>query len=142
MTTSNSGQDLSDVRALIESGKADEAVAELLKAAAKDKTGETQANLGVIYFQREEYEPALQQFEAALKCAPSRADWIELRDLCLANSKAEIQVQVPDHQQYEREELLRPPVVPAGTLPTPPPHLELKTSARGCVRSPVTSSAP
>ncbi|HMQ90431.1 MAG TPA: peroxidase family protein, partial [Flavilitoribacter sp.] len=50
----------------------------------------------------------------------SRADWRELHDLAGRNELAEVNIPVPDVYHFDREKLLRPPTIEAGTLPQPP----------------------
>ncbi len=86
-----------------------------------DPVGEISALLGVAQFQRENYAEAATQFEAAMAHDPENPEWKRLHEMAESNSDSQLQVPVPDYYFFDRETLLAPPKVEAGTLPLPPP---------------------
>lgn len=82
--------------------------------------GEAHALLALAYFQTEQYANAATEYRKALAYAPDTAAWRAMLALAEANTVAEIHIPVPDIAYFEREKLLANPVIPPGTLPTPP----------------------
>jgi hypothetical protein len=81
-------------------------------------------------YMSEDYDAAAKGFEAALAAAPDRADWRDLLEKARVNAHARIDVFVPPHHAFTREQLLAPPGVRPGDLPAPPPHLEPDAAQR------------
>ncbi len=78
----------------------------------------------------EDYESAAKGFEAALSQTPDRADWRELLEKAQANAHARIDIPVPPRHAFTREQLLAPPGVRAGDLPSPPAPIVPDTAER------------
>lgn len=74
-------------------------------------------------YMSEEYEAAVAGFEAALAQAPDRSDWSDLLQKAKLNAWAQINVPVPQRHFFTREQLLAPPKVEPGALPSPPRHI-------------------
>jgi hypothetical protein len=74
-------------------------------------------------YMSEDYDGAAKGFEAALAAAPDRADWRDLLEKARVNAHARIDVFVPPHRAFTREQLLAPPGVRPGDLPAPPRHI-------------------
>jgi hypothetical protein len=87
-----------------------------MRAGSSDELG---AQALALYL-REDYDGAVKGFEAALSQTPDRADWQDLLAKARANAHARIDVPVPPRHAFTREQLLAPPIIPAGTLPSPP----------------------
>ncbi len=98
---------MSEIIPAAETGTAEQAAAEALKS-----------------YLSEDYEGAVKGFEAALLAAPDRADWRELLEKARANALARIDMPVPPRYAFTREQLLAPPGVRDGDLPSPPPHIQ------------------
>ena len=81
--------------------------------------GEFCALLALAHFQREEYDLAVTNYEAALERDPDNTDWRETLQLAKSNAVAEVHVPVPDFYFFDREKLLAKPIVPEGALPPP-----------------------
>ena len=94
--------------------------ARLEQAIAGDPTGESYALLALAHFQLERYESSSAFYTAALERGPTNAGWREMRERAAANAIAQVQVHVPEITYFRREELLAPPVIAPGSLPTPP----------------------
>jgi Animal haem peroxidase len=88
---------------------------------AADPDGELHAMAGLANFQLENYEAAAQHFADALRTDDDRGDWREMLAVTEANLAARVDIPVPAHHYFDRDELLAPPSVPAGTLPAPQP---------------------
>jgi tetratricopeptide (TPR) repeat protein len=86
----------------------DGAVEALQEPARNDPSGESQALLGLAYFQRQEHEQAARYYEAALKLAPDHADWRDMLGKARANATAELNVHVPEIYYFDRAKLLEP----------------------------------
>ena len=82
---------------------------------------EDHAIAALEHFQREQYNDAVSAYDRALQGDPNRLEWQEMRDLARANAISEVHVPVPPVQYFDRDELLAPVSIPAGTLPTPLP---------------------
>ncbi|HEV2803639.1 MAG TPA: peroxidase family protein [Chthoniobacterales bacterium] len=90
--------------------------------ALSDTTGESQALMGLAYFQRQEHEQAAHYYEAALKLAPNQTDWRDMLGKAQANAIAEVNVHVPEIYYFDRSKLLEPanPAMdPSLTVPKP-----------------------
>ena len=87
----------------------DGAVRALQEPALNDPSGESQALMGLAYFQRQEHEQAAHYYEAALKLAPDHADWRDMLGKARANATAEVHVHVPEIYYFDRAKLLEPP---------------------------------
>lgn len=90
--------------------------------ALSDSTGESQALMGLAYFQRQEHEQAAHYYEAALKLAPNQTDWRDMLGKAQANAIAEVNVHVPEIYYFDRSKLLEPanPAMdPSLTVPKP-----------------------
>lgn len=86
----------------------DGAVRALQEPALSDPSGESQALMGLAYFQRQEHEQAAHYYEAALKLAPDQADWRDMLGKARANATAELNVHVPEIYYFDRAKLLEP----------------------------------
>ncbi len=104
----------------IEQRKYNEAIA-VLQESTEDPHGEISALLGLAYFQQENYTEAATHFETALAHDADNAEWQELHRMAAQNVASQLDVPMPDFYFFDRENLLAPPQVEAGTLPTPPP---------------------
>lgn len=110
------------VKQLIEQGNYGDALNYLKQQLSEHPDdGESQALLGLTYFQVQEYKLAAKHYENALAQNPDNIDWQTMLKLAQANATAEINVPVPDVYYFERDKLLARPVVPDGALPSPPP---------------------
>lgn len=87
-----------------------------IRAASPEELG---AQALALYL-REDYDGAAKGFEAALSQLPDRDDWQNLLAKARANAYARIDEPVPPRHAFTREQLLAPPIVPAGALPSPP----------------------
>ena len=97
-----------------------EAIAALNRLAGEESDGSVHAMIAVAHFQLEEYDRAAAHYRLALEQDPDNAYWQEMLARSQANATAEINVQVPDLQFFERQKLLARPVVPTGSLPETP----------------------
>jgi hypothetical protein len=99
-------------------------------------SAETQALLGLAYFQLQKYELAARHYAAAVAAAQAGVDasgWHDMLALAQANATAEVHVHVPDLGYFDREALLAAPALAAGTLPDaplPPPPPGLRRRMR------------
>lgn len=82
--------------------------------------GEEAAARALAHFQKEEYAAAATHYATALTYMPDQPDWQAMLVHSQQNALAEIQVPVPAVTYFQREQLLAPPLVPAGALPTTP----------------------
>ena len=120
MMSNTQNDQLQACKNLIEQQDFAAAVTKLQELVAQHPTAENQATLGLAYFHQEQYGLSASAYAAALALDGSRADWQELYDLAGRNELAEVNIPVPDVYHFDREKLLRPPTVEAGTLPQPP----------------------
>jgi hypothetical protein len=84
--------------------------------------GEQDASAGLACFKREDYAGAAQHYQTATQADSKRKDWRQMLDLAQANATAEVNVPVPKPEYFDRDELLKPPLVRDGDLPRPPRH--------------------
>lgn len=82
--------------------------------------GEEHAQIALAHFRREEYATAASHYATALTYLPDQTDWQIMLTHAQHNAIAELQTPVPAVTYFQREQLLAPPVVPAGALPTTP----------------------
>lgn len=80
---------------LIEQGNFESAIKALHEAVRCDRSGQSHALMGLACFQREDYECAVLNYQAALAHHPDQAEWREMLARALANATAEIQVPAP-----------------------------------------------
>ena len=106
---------------LIEKRDYEGAIKTLQESTPGDPSGESHALLGLAHFQREEYEAAATHYETALKREPENEEWHEMCVLTKSNAVSEVHVPVPELYFFDRDQLLAPPNIRDGTLPTPPP---------------------
>ena len=106
---------------LIERGNYLDAVKMLKQHVAQHPDGESHALLALAHFQLEEYDSAVEQYEAALQHDPDKQAWRDMLKAAKANAIAEVHVPVPDIYYFDRDKLLAQPAVPKGVLPSPPP---------------------
>jgi tetratricopeptide (TPR) repeat protein len=99
--------------------KYQDAIGVLEKAASYDKTGESQALLGLAHYQSEAYEQALRWYEGATALNPHNTAWREMQEQSRANAASEISVHVPDIHYFNRDTLIGPSARGSGMLPTP-----------------------
>ncbi len=117
MNDSASPLNLKEISVLIEQQKYSQAINYLKILTAENSDSDKSALLGVAYFRSEQYALAADAFKEALKSDPEDVYIKEMLMKSLENSVAEVQVQVPDEYTFEREKLLRPPVVMPGSIP-------------------------
>jgi len=86
----------------------DGAVRALQAPAQSDPSGESQALLGLAYYQKQDHEQAAHYYEAALKLAPDQSDWRDMLGKARANATAEVHVHVPEIYYFDRARLLEP----------------------------------
>jgi hypothetical protein len=103
---------------LIEDGDYRGALTLLGHMECEDQSGQSQALAALACFHLEEYAAAVAHYDEALQCAPDRHDWQKLRRHAEANATSRVNVHVPDIHFFDRDELLVPPVPPAGALPS------------------------
>jgi hypothetical protein len=121
MSTSQKSLALAEGIRFLEERNYDAAIKELQQHVSTQADGESEALLALAYFHQAAYTLAAQHYEAALTYQPDNKDWQEMLTLARANIISEIHVPVPDFYYFERDKLLAPPVVPAGSLPAPLP---------------------
>jgi hypothetical protein len=93
------------------------------KKASAAPNGNAHARAGLACFMREDYPGAVRHYKAAIQAGgPPRdcLDWREMLALAEANATAEINVEVPKPEYFDRDELLDRPPVRDGDLPRPP----------------------
>jgi hypothetical protein len=105
---------------LLDEGDTDGAI-RLLESAATNGSGDADALIGLARFLGEDYSGAAESFDTALAASPDQSEWQHLADLARANAEAEVSVHIPPVHYFDKDEVLAPPQVPAGTLPSPPP---------------------
>ncbi|MEO7422725.1 MAG: peroxidase family protein [Ornithinibacter sp.] len=93
------------------------AVDRLTAPAEADLTGQSDALLGLAYYQAEDYSAASVHYDRAVERDPQRADWRRMLAASQSNAQAEVNVYVPDVQYFDREPLLAAPADPS--LPEP-----------------------
>jgi hypothetical protein len=104
---------------LIESGDHRGAVSALREAVREDPGGSSHALMALACFHLEEYAASVEHYDAALAREPGRKDWRELRMHAQANALARIRVSDAELHLFDRAEVLAPPTVPRGALPSP-----------------------
>lgn len=125
MTTAEPGPDerratLDEAGRLLEQGDCAAAAELLADSAGQSADGEGYALLGLAQFRLGDYAAAAEAYSAALQKSPTNQTWADLRARAEANAAAEINQFVPAVSYYDRDSLLAAPVVPHGTLPSPP----------------------
>ncbi len=119
----------------IAQGHADEAIAQLqAQVSSGAAAAEHHALLGTAYFTLGRYAEAESALRAALGLSPGRAPWSTLLEQAEANRIAEAHVAVPPVRHYDREALLRAPVVPPGAIPPDPLPASVANPGWGRVR--------
>ena len=128
MTTSESDSRIPDWQAArdegarrLENGDCPGAITVLAKAVAGDPSGESHSLLGLAHYRSEEYQEAAEHYEAALEREPANQDWRQMGSMAKSNTVSEVHVPVPEQCYFDRDQLLAPPNISDGTLPTPPP---------------------
>ena len=109
--------DLREIAALIEHQEYAQAITSLETLGEKQPSADTYALLGVAYFRTEQYAKAAQAYQQALKSDSSHQHWREMVAKANANAVAQVHVPVPDVYHFDRETLLRKPVVKPGSIP-------------------------
>jgi hypothetical protein len=85
------------------------------------RDGKTYALAALAHFKREEYKYAAELYgEAVTAGGTEAADWRKMQALADANATAEIDVEVPKPEYFERKKLLARPTVRDDDLPRPP----------------------
>ena len=85
------------------------------------RDGKSCALAALAHFKREEYKVAKKLYaEAVTAGGTEAADWRRMKALADANATAEIDVEVPKPEYFERKKLLAPPAVRDDDLPRPP----------------------
>jgi hypothetical protein len=83
--------------------------------------GDAHAQAGLDCFIRERYKDAAKHYAKAVRAGGTGIDdWRKMQALAEANAKAEIYVEVPKPEYFDRGELLDAPKVRDGDLPRPP----------------------
>jgi hypothetical protein len=95
-------------------------MSDLIPAETRTGSAEQTAAQALERYLSEDYEGAAKGFEAALSEAPERDDWRDLLEKARANAYARIDVPVPPRHAFTREQLLAPPLVSEGALPSSP----------------------
>ncbi len=86
-------------------------------------SGKKHAAAGLVFFKKERYRAAANEYTAAIHAGGSTRDideWDSMRALAEANAVAEIHNHVPPPHHPTKKELLSWPSVPPGALPDPP----------------------
>ena len=82
--------------------------------------GDAHALAGLACFMREHYKDAAKHYAKAVQAGGKDIDdWRKMQALAEANAKAEIYVEVPKPEYFDRKKLLDPPSVRDGDLPRP-----------------------
>jgi hypothetical protein len=85
--------------------------------------GDAHARAGLDCFMRELYKDAAKHYAKAVQAGGTNIDdWRKMQALAEANATAEISVEVPKPEYFDRDELLERPKVRDGDLPRPPRH--------------------
>ncbi len=105
---------------LIEQKKFPEAIEMLSKQNGVNPDGETLSMLGLAYFLNENYPQATLTYQRALTLDPGNNNLQEMLQKSQANEVAQAHVSIPEVYYFDREKLLRTPVIPAGSLPPDP----------------------
>jgi hypothetical protein len=95
--------------------------------------GKKHARAGLTFFKQELYDAAAQEYDAAIQAGGSDSEcreWQKMRDLAKANATAEINVDVPKLQYFDKKDLLKLPRVKDGDLPRP----ERRRPGRCCLK--------
>jgi hypothetical protein len=101
----------------------DNALAELQDLSPAEINGDTHALEGLAWFQKECYGKATDSYAKAVNADGANvADWRKMKYLAEANATAEIYVEVPKPEYFDRDTLLERPKVRDGDLPRPPRH--------------------
>ena len=106
---------------LIEGGNHRGALIALQEAVREDPYGSSHALMALACFHLEDYAAAVKHYDAALAREPDRADWRGLRAQAQANVISQVNVFVPGRNFFDRDELLAPPTLPQGALPSSHP---------------------
>ena len=110
-----------DAERMIEDGDFGGALAALEATAGEGAPGEAHALRGLARYMTGDYAAAADSYAAALTEQPGNTSWAESEARARANLQADAGRFVPPETFYDREAILAPPVVPAGTLPAPLP---------------------
>ncbi len=106
------------------------------------RDGKSCALAALAHFKREEYKKAAELYgEAVTAGGTDAADWRKMKALAKANATAEIDVEVPKPEYFERKKLLARPAVRDDDLPRPPRRRCGTAAASGCASSWARSSA-
>jgi Animal haem peroxidase len=100
--------------------RSDDAVRVLKDAQPEDPTGELHALLGLELFHREQYGLAAWYYESALDRQPNNQEWKGMLEAARVNAATAINVHVPPVFYFQRNNLLAPPTLAIGALPSPP----------------------
>lgn len=125
---------IQDVTKLIEEQQYLQAIALLKPLAETENNAQISALLGMAYFRNEQYALAMEAFGKALKSDPANAEWLIILEKCRENTVAEVDVQVPEIYNFEREKLLQSPVVKPGSIPTDALPLHVRGSRMAKLR--------
>jgi hypothetical protein len=91
------------------------------KKASAAPNGNAHARAGLDCFMRERYKDAAKHYAKAVQAGGTNIDdWRKMQALAEANAAAEINVEVPKPEYFNRKKLLDPPSVRDGDLPRPP----------------------
>jgi hypothetical protein len=106
--------------ALIAKGELEAAVKLLLEDTAHDSLALKRGLLGTAYTLLERYDDAKRELAAALELDPTNQEWADKLLLASSDAAARVNIDFPPVVPFDREELLAPPVLASGALPTPP----------------------
>ena len=120
MSNSKESEAYSEAIRLLDQQQYREAIEALKQVVEDDAGGTAHALIGVAHFQLEAYDEAAEDYRLALERDPDNAYWQEMLAQSRANATAEVNVQVPDLQFFDRRKLLAKSVVPPGSLPKTP----------------------
>jgi len=98
----------------------DGAVRALTGAQPDDLSGELHALLGLELFHREQYGLAAWYYEAAIDRQPNNQEWMAMLKAAQVNAATAINVHVPPVFYFQHDDLLAPPTLAHGALPSPP----------------------
>ena len=116
MTTSDdasrSDSDLDDGVRLLDERHFEQALASLRAAAEHDRSGSSEAMLGLVNFQMQRYGDAASHYAKAIEQGGPDGDWQAMLDIARQNADAEVHVFVPEIEYFNADTLLAAPPVP------------------------------
>lgn len=112
---------ISAANSLIAEGRYADAIASLQAQVRENPTVTAHVLLGLAFIQLEDYQAAAEQYQAAVDLEPSNTTALEMLRLARTNAIAEVNVRVPDPVFFDRDLLLRAPLLDPDTLPKPIP---------------------